>query len=73
MGIENKQQSTHSKRDDTFAPIKTLAQFDSAVRVGTLVWGKLGDWPWWPGKYLLLLDGRKRASVSVIERFLPHI
>lgn len=41
MAIDNKRKlKTHSKSDDTFAPIKTLAQSDSAVLSGTLVWGK---------------------------------
>lgn len=52
MEMESKQRSTtHFKGDDTFEPSKTLAKSDSAVLVGTLVWAKHSDWPWWPGKY----------------------
>ena len=44
------------KGDDTFEPSKTLAKSDSAVLVGTLVWAKHSDWPWWPGKYKLIFQ-----------------
>jgi len=57
MEIENKQLLTiNSKRVGSFSPIKTLAQSDYAVASGTLVWGKLSDWPWWPGKYKLIFQ-----------------
>ena len=47
-----KQQTTHSKKDEVLAaPIRTLAHSQSPVLVGTLVWAKHSDWPWWPGKY----------------------
>jgi len=32
-------------------PAKTLA--DSVVLVGSLVWGKFDEYPWWPGNNLL--------------------
>ena len=57
MKIKNKQQlAIHSKRVGSFSPIKTLGQSDSSVVRGTLVWGKLSDWPWWPGKYKLIFQ-----------------
>ena len=53
MRIKNKQQSSHPKRNEVFAPTKTLSQSDSAVLVGTLVWAKHSHYPWWPGKFEL--------------------
>ena len=38
------------------APMKTLDETDSAVLVGTLVWGKFDGYPWWPGKNLLIFS-----------------
>ena len=50
MGSKKRQRLSFSKRDDIVAPMKTLDQSDSAILVGTLVWAKHKDWPWWPGK-----------------------
>lgn len=50
MATINRQPSTHQTRDEVFTPTRTLAQSDSAVLVGTLVWAKHSHWPWWPGK-----------------------
>jgi len=36
-------------------PMKTLADRNSTIRLGTLVWGKLDKWPWWPGKIYIFL------------------
>jgi len=51
--MENKikQQTTHPKKDELLAPIRTLAHSESPVLVGTLVWAKYSSSPWWPGKY----------------------
>ena len=52
----NQIQSLRFERDAAAAitaPKKTLAQSDSAVLlVGSLVWGKLNGYPWWPGKII---------------------
>ena len=50
MESKKQQQVSRSKSDDNPTPMKTLAQLDSNILVGTLVWGKFKDWPWWPGK-----------------------
>ncbi len=51
MENKNQQQTTHAKKDEDLAPIRTLAYSESPLLVGTLVWAKHSSWPWWPGKY----------------------
>jgi len=36
------------ERSKKIAPLKTLVDLKSTIRLGTLVWGKLDKWPWWP-------------------------
>ncbi len=50
MGSKKEQQASCSKCNDIVVPMTTLAQSESDILVGTLVWGKFKDWPWWPGK-----------------------
>ena len=51
----NVKQSSRPKRGDIVEPMKTLARSDSDISVGTLVWGKLEGYPWWPGKEKLMI------------------
>jgi len=44
------QSSRTKKNNDLIEPIRTLARSDCVISVGTLVWGKLEEYPWWPGK-----------------------
>jgi len=51
----NVKQSSRSKRGDIVEPVKTLDRPGSVISVGTLVWGKLEGYPWWPGKEKLMI------------------
>ena len=53
MESKKQQQAICFKSNDIVAPMTTLAQSDSDILIGTLVWGKFKDWPWWPGKKLI--------------------
>jgi len=53
MESKKQQLASCSKSNDIVTPMTTLAQSDSDILVGTLVWGKFKDWPWWPGKKLI--------------------
>jgi len=68
MESKKQQKASLSKSDDNPTPVKTLAQLDSNILVGTLVWGKFKDWPWWPGKTpsLILKD---LIQLSLIKHF----
>jgi len=43
------EQQSRPKRNDLIEPVRNLAQSNSIILVGTLVWGKLEEYPWWPG------------------------
>ena len=56
MESKKKQQAISCpKSDGVVAPVTTLARSSSEILVGTLVWGKFKDWPWWPGKTRVIL------------------
>ena len=69
MESKKQQQVSRSKSDDNPTPMKTLAQLDSNILVGTLVWGKFKDWPWWPGKTLNLIL-KDLIQLSLIKHFI---
>ena len=69
MGRKKRQQPSCSKSDDIAVPKKTLAQSNSSILAGTLVWSKFKDWPWWPGKTLNLIL-KDLIQLSLIKHFI---
>jgi len=69
MGSKKEQQASCSKCNDIVVPMTTLAQSDSDILVGTLVWGKFKDWPWWPGKILIKIL-KNPFQLSLIAHYI---
>ena len=69
MESKKQQKASLSKSDDNPTPMKTLAQLGSNILVGTLVWGKFKDWPWWPGKIIIKIL-KNPFQLSLIAHYI---
>lgn len=65
--------SSHSEmnNDQTVSP-----SAHKIIRLGNLVWGKLDPWPWWPGKFNIILQYsisiRLELQKALKRHFLKH-